>query len=87
MIITYFGLVDDWLSWKVGNGKSVWIGQDPWIGCTAFIQFMDCIINSLTNCGIFFLHQIRNNEFNNLRKFWLSMAEIDLNDYKSRILV
>jgi hypothetical protein len=23
--------VGKWLSWRIGNGKKVWIGEDPWI--------------------------------------------------------
>ena len=31
-VVSSFDLVGRWLSWEVGNGSSVILGEDPWVG-------------------------------------------------------
>ena len=52
-----------------------------------FMHFFDEMINSLTDRGIFFLHQIKKNNIKNLKQSCLSATELDLNDLASRIWI
>ena len=35
-IVNSFDLIGGWLAWKIGNGRSVRIGQDLWVGGNVF---------------------------------------------------
>ena len=56
--VNSFDIIGSWLSWKIGNGRSVRIGQDPWVGGKEFVSFSDNMICHLDDRGYTHLHQI-----------------------------
>ena len=53
-----FDLIGDFLVWKVGNGASVRIGMDPWVGCKWRNLLPPHLIDKLHSVGIFSLKDI-----------------------------
>ena len=43
-----FPLIGDWLDWSVGNGKKVWLGEDPWISVGDGYKLLCDTIENLT---------------------------------------
>ena len=43
MILAY-ALVGNWTTWKIGDGKKVWVGEDPWEGSGEDYQLPDQVV-------------------------------------------
>ena len=59
-MIESFDIVADGLSWLVGNGSSVRVGVDLWVGCNEAFTLPRELRESLAAKGIFSLNQISN---------------------------
>ena len=57
-IVKSFHLIEDNLAWDVGNGESVLIGKDPWLGSTNQHLLPDDIIEDLRHRGISTLNHL-----------------------------
>ena len=57
-VLWSFDLIGYFLVWKVGNGESVHIGMDPWVGCKWRNLLPPHLIDKLHSAGIFFLKDI-----------------------------
>ena len=57
-IVKSFRLIEDNLAWDVGNGESVLIGRDPWLGSTQQHLLPNDIIVELGHRGITTLNQL-----------------------------
>jgi hypothetical protein len=51
-----YPMIGNWLCWKIGNGKNVRVGEDPWIGLgegyklsEALVE--DCICKEFSHYG------------------------------------
>ena len=42
-----FPLIGNWTAWKIGNGKSVRLGEDPWVGAGKNYKLTFSVINKL----------------------------------------
>jgi hypothetical protein len=51
-LVTSFPLIGPWTIWKVGNGKKVRIGEDPWLGAGEAFYHLDSLVWSLHGVDI-----------------------------------
>jgi hypothetical protein len=54
-----FPLISEGLAWKIGNGKEVWVGEDPWEGSRMRYHLSDGLIEVLHTRGIFSIWDAR----------------------------
>ena len=57
-IVTSFGLIENHLAWDVGNGESVMIGRDPWMGSFQQHLLPPDVIDQLGLQGVISLNQL-----------------------------
>ena len=57
-LIATFDAIDEWIIWKVGNGRRLKIGQEPWIGCYVAHKISLHMISSLRDQGLLHLIQV-----------------------------
>ena len=50
-----FPLVGNWVAWQLGNGRSMRIGQDPWVGSGKNFKISEHLITRLKEKGISYL--------------------------------
>jgi hypothetical protein len=53
--IKYFSLIGNWLVWKVGNGRRIRLGKDPWVSYGNNFELLDHIVNFLRERGFFYM--------------------------------
>eukprot|EP00253_Pinus_taeda_P004076 PITA_04076 len=53
-----FSVIEQGLAWKVGDGKHVRIGRDPWVGCNEAFAISPSLLRHLDSKGIFTLDQV-----------------------------
>eukprot|EP00253_Pinus_taeda_P009579 PITA_09579 len=53
-----FTVIDQGLAWKVGDGKNVRIGRDPWVGCNESYALSPDLLRHLGSKGFFTLNQV-----------------------------
>jgi len=53
-----FKVIEQGLAWKIGNGRNLKIGKDPWIGCNENYALSPGLIRNLEGKGIFSLDQV-----------------------------
>ena len=58
VIVKSFNLIENNLAWDVGNGESVLIGRDPWLGCTQQHLLPLHVIEALSHVGITTLNHL-----------------------------
>jgi len=56
--IEAFQVIEQGLSWKVGNGENIRIGRDPWVGCSENFALSPGLIRHLASKGIVYLKQV-----------------------------
>ena len=57
-IVTSFDLIENHLAWDVGNGESVLIGRDPWMGSIQQHLLPPDVIDQLGLQGVFMLNHL-----------------------------
>jgi len=57
-LVAAIQIIEKGLAWKVGDGSSVRLGRDPWVGCPDSYALSWDLIEHLNNRGFFFLCQI-----------------------------
>lgn len=58
-LVEAFTLVGSWIAWKIGNGRSVSLGEDPWLGASNNYKLSDPLIKFLWNQNILHLHDVQ----------------------------
>eukprot|EP00253_Pinus_taeda_P030057 PITA_30057 len=53
-----FKVIEQGLAWKIGNGRNLKIGKDPWIGCNENYALSPGLIRHLEGKSIFTLDQV-----------------------------
>lgn len=53
-----FTVIERGLAWKVGDGKNVRIGRDPWVGCNQSYALSPGLLRHLASKGFFTLNQV-----------------------------
>ena len=46
-VIKSFDVIGENLFWKVGNGRRVRVGEDPWLGCNGKFRLSEPLVASL----------------------------------------
>ena len=47
-----FPLIGNWVAWKIGNERSIHIGQDPWKGSGDNFRLMSHLVTDLVHRGV-----------------------------------
>lgn len=55
-----FKVIEQGLAWKIGNGRNLKIGLDPWVGCNEKYSLSPGLIRHLESKSIFTLNQVEN---------------------------
>lgn len=78
-VIQSFGLIGSCLVWRVGNGRLVWVGLDPWVGCGgAHILPVDLRL-FLSSRSVYFLSDLVNPRSSSMwHQGWLSQQRLGL---------
>eukprot|EP00253_Pinus_taeda_P022843 PITA_22843 len=53
-----FSVIEQGLAWKVGDGKQIRIGRDPWVGCNDAFALSPGLLRHLDTKGILTLNQV-----------------------------
>eukprot|EP00253_Pinus_taeda_P034625 PITA_34625 len=74
-----FYVIEKGLAWKVGDGKNVRIGRDPWVGCNQFFALSPGILRHLDSKGLYTLNQVENMGMSTFwGQAWKSVTELGL---------
>ena len=46
-------LIGDWICWKIGNGRKISIGEDPWIGGGEAFKLSNRLVEELHSKIVF----------------------------------
>ena len=57
-MVKSFSLIESNLTWDVGNGETVQVGRDPWLGSEQHHVLPDEVTNALALRGITTLNQL-----------------------------
>eukprot|EP00253_Pinus_taeda_P014363 PITA_14363 len=75
-----FSVIEQGLAWKVGDGKNVQIGRDPWVGCNESFSLSPGLLRHLESKGIFTLNQVEKVGQSNIwGQAWKSAEDLGLN--------
>eukprot|EP00253_Pinus_taeda_P015318 PITA_15318 len=75
-----FSVIEQGLAWKVGDGKNVKIGRDPWVGCNESFALSPGLLRHLDSRGIFTLNQVEKVGQSNIwGQAWKSAEDLGLN--------
>eukprot|EP00253_Pinus_taeda_P017405 PITA_17405 len=68
------------LAWKVGDGKHVRIGRDPWVGCNEAFAISPGLLRHLDSKGIFTLDQVEKAGHSSIwGQAWKNAEDLGLN--------
>lgn len=67
-LVGAFPLIGDWTVWQIGNGKSVRIGANPWLGAGAGYKLFEELIEYLNDHGIFSIWDAKQEVVDNFRR-------------------
>ena len=72
-------IIEQGLSWQVGNKEKVSVGRDPWVGCNEGFSLSLGIIDHLKARGIYNLSQIKKVGHSTIwHQAWLSEGDLNL---------
>jgi hypothetical protein len=73
-------LLKNWLAWSIGNGKSVFIGQDPFIGCGSSYKLSPDLLAHLSSMQIYTIAHISHSSQYNLSGShdWLDASYLNM---------
>lgn len=75
-----FKIIEQGLAWRVGNGESMRIGRDPWVGCSEDFALSPGLLLHLDEIGIRSLRQIASMERSTIwGQAWKSEDELGIN--------
>jgi hypothetical protein len=52
-------LVGQWTTWRIGNKRKVWVGEDPWLEYENNYNLFDSLVQILHKKGIFTIENIK----------------------------
>lgn len=77
-----FKIIEQGLSWQVGNGENIRIGRDPWVGCNENYDIPPGLIRYLESKGILYLNQVENIGHSTIwGQAWKSGEELELHPH------
>lgn len=53
--VAAYRLVGVWTTWNIGNGQSIKLGEDPWLGAGNKYKLPPPLVQALRECGLFLL--------------------------------
>lgn len=75
-----FSVIEQGLAWKVGDGRQIRIGRDPWIGCNEAFALSPGLLRHLGSKNITSLNQVaRVGQFSIWGQVWKDDEELGLN--------
>jgi hypothetical protein len=58
-LVAAFPLVGLWTMWRVGNGRSIRLGEDPWLGSKNDFRFSESLLQATHSADIFSLEDAK----------------------------
>lgn len=78
--VVAFTVIEQGLAWKVGDGKQIRIGRDPWVGCNEAYALSPGLLRHLDNKGISNLNQVEKVGLSTIwGQAWKNDEDLDLN--------
>eukprot|EP00253_Pinus_taeda_P035163 PITA_35163 len=78
-MVESFKVVEQGLAWKIGNGRNLKLGKDPWVGCNEYYALSPGLIGQLESKGIFSLNQVEKVRHSSIwGQAWKSGEDLDL---------
>lgn len=78
-LLKYFEIFRNGLAWRVGDGKSIQVGMDPWLGSGINDILPVDLCTFLAEAGFRTLHQIWNPDTNTIwQQGWLPAVHLNL---------
>eukprot|EP00253_Pinus_taeda_P002680 PITA_02680 len=75
-----FSVIEQGLAWKVGDGKHVRIGRDPWVGCNEAFAISPGLLRHMDSKGIFTLDQVEKAGHSSIwGQAWKNAEDLGLN--------
>eukprot|EP00253_Pinus_taeda_P002838 PITA_02838 len=75
-----FTVIEQGLAWKVGDGRHVRIGRDPWVGCNENFALSAGLLRHLDSKGFFTLNQVEKVGHSTIwGQAWKSAEDLRLN--------
>ena len=75
-----FPPIGDWVAWKIGNGRSIHIGQDPWVGSGDTFKLTDHLITQLVDRGVRLLADASSRTEDHRGTIWKTAQELGLEE-------
>ena len=81
VVVKHFDLVGSGLVWRIGNGRRVRLGIDPWVGCGRDRVLPEEMRLHLVTRGCLFITDIEDQENSSLwHQGWISAQRLDIHD-------
>ena len=58
-MVLAFPLIENWTAWEIGNGRSVRLGIDPWVGAGEDFRLPPSVLNKLSEQFFFKLVDVQ----------------------------
>ena len=78
-MLHYFPILGKWIAWKVGNGLSLRVREDPWIGGHSSFKLSPSLVRALRDKGISVMAHVGSQGLNSTGgKRWLQVENLGL---------
>eukprot|EP00253_Pinus_taeda_P008342 PITA_08342 len=75
-----FSVIEQGLAWKIGDGRQIRIGRDPWVGCNEAFSLSPGLLRHLGSKGILTLNQVeKTGHFTIWGQAWKNDEELGIN--------